>query len=381
MALSPQTGSIIALVGGFDFSSSKFNRAADALRQPGSSFKPFIYSAALEKGWTPATLLDDKPGTFLDSSQRLWRPENYRRRYHGSTRVREALTFSLNLASIHLLQNIGIDYGIEYAKRFGFDKRTLPNGLSLALGSGVITPLELASSYAVFANDGFRVSPYLIERIEDADGRVLFSADPAVVCSHCSTTDPVSLVTSHAYRTQKVAPPVIDPRNVYQMHSMMQDVMRRGTARRALTLKRSDIAGKTGTTNDHRDAWFCGYQKDIVTTTWVGFDQSQPLGRGETGGHSALPMWIEFMRAALDGKPDAELPRPPGLITVRINADTARLTTETDPNAVMETIRKEYRHTLLEPIETDFAPGSKSTAGFVKEQDDINLTKRTQGLE
>ncbi len=354
VALEPVTGAVQALSGGFDYSASKFNRAADALRQPGSSFKPFIYSAALEKGWTPATLVRDEPVSFVDGSGHLWQPKNYERRYEGPIRLREALTFSRNLASINLLHALGVDYAIQYARRFGFGKAALPHGLSLALGTGVVTPLEMARGYAAFANGGFRIEPYVIARILDGTGHTVFTAEPAVACPQCGSqasdgaVQEVTQTESGGLPVNR-APRVLNPRNVYQLTSMLRDVIRRGTGRRALKLGRSDIAGKTGTTNDQRDAWFCGFQRHLVTTAWVGMDQPSPLGRRETGAHAALPMWIDFMGVALDGKPEETLPAPPGMVTVRINAETGNLTDAGDPDSVMETVRDEYEVMLLGP--------------------------------
>jgi len=349
VSLRPQDGALQALVGGFDFFTSKFNRAIQAERQPGSSFKPFIYSAALAKGYTLASVFNDAPVVFDDPSlETTWRPENYSGKFFGPTRVREALTHSRNLVSIRLLQAIGPAYAANYVQRFGFREDQIPRDLSLALGSGSATPLEMARAYSVWANGGFYITPYYIKEIRDSEGEVVFSADPAVACLDCDEATPeqepapaeaagdppaATLVgadgtvqSGDAASADAVkvnyAKRVVDYDNVYLMTSLMQDVIKRGTGRRALALGRSDLAGKTGTTNDQRDAWFCGFDTQLVTTVWVGFDQVQPLGNGETGSRAALPMWIDYMRAALKDVPPSTLAQPPDLVTVRIDAKT-----------------------------------------------------------
>ena len=332
VALRPDDGSVMAIVGGFDFFKSKFNRATQASRQPGSSFKPFIYSSALEHGMTPATLINDAPVVFDDPGlEDTWRPENYSGRFYGPTRLREALVHSRNLVSIRVLRAIGIDSTIDYVSRFGFDKSALPHNLSLALGSGVVTPMNLAAGYAVFANSGYRIKPYFIDHIEDINGKILEATTPYPVCRECPTLSVDLAEQAH------LAPRVITAQNAYLMTSMMRDVIRRGTGRKARVLGRSDIAGKTGTTNDQRDAWFAGFNPDVVTVAWVGFDDTHPLGNAETGGRAALPMWIDFMRAALRGIPDHPPEQPPGLVTVRIDPDTGLLADGKDRKAIFET--------------------------------------------
>ncbi len=333
VALRPEDGAIIAITGGFDFFKSKFNRATQASRQPGSSFKPFIYSAALEKGMTPATVINDAPVVFDDPGlEDTWRPENYSGKFFGPTRLREALVHSRNLVSIRVLRAIGINSTLNYLTRFGFDKSALPRNLSLALGSGAVTPLNLASGYTVFANTGYRVSPYFIDHIEDIDGNVLMATTPDRVCGKCENppADPTQ-------PPEHIAPRVITAQNAYLMTSMMRDVIRRGTGRKARVLHRHDIAGKTGTTNDQRDAWFAGFSPSVVTVAWVGFDDTHPLGFAETGGRAALPMWIDFMRAALQGVPDHPFEQPPGLVTVRIDPETGLLADSKDRKAIFET--------------------------------------------
>lgn len=365
VSLNPHDGSIAALAGGFDFFYSKFNRITQAKRQPGSSFKPFVYSASLEKGFTAASIINDAPVVFDDSGlETSWRPENYSGRIYGPTRMRLALTHSRNLVSIRLLQSIGIRYAINYAKRFGFDPADLPKDLSLSLGSANITPLSLAKGYASFANGGFAIAPYFIQRIEDRDGQIIFEADPAIACRSCEleaaqrlqemealgempieqetaleTGVATDITEEEVEPSPTLAERIITPQNAYLMTSMMQDVVSQGTARRALQLKRKDLAGKTGTTNDQRDAWFAGFNRDLVAISWVGFDDGSPLGDRETGGRAALPMWIDFMRVALDGKPAAPAERPEGLVTVRIDAKTGLLATAGQDNIIFETFR------------------------------------------
>ncbi len=349
VALRPDDGAVLALVGGFDFYRSKFNRATQALRQPGSSFKPFVYSAALEHGMTPATVINDAPVVFDDPElESAWRPENYSGEFYGPTRLREALTHSRNLVSIRVLRATGIDTAIDYVSRFGFDKASLPRNLSLALGSNSVTPLNLAAGYTVFANGGYRVTPYFIDRIEDAQGVILWQAEPTRVCADCDNADPattpagadVPAATNLITRTApaaKLAPRAISAQNAYLMTSMMKDVIRLGTAQRAAQLGRNDIAGKTGTTNDQRDAWFAGYSPAVATVAWVGFDDTRPLGNAETGGRAALPMWIDFMRAALQDVPDRPLEQPPGLVSVRIDPGTGLQAEPGEHDAMFET--------------------------------------------
>ena len=347
VSLDPVDGAVTSLVGGFNFQRSKFNRVAQALRQPGSSFKPFLYSAALEKGFTPATLINDAPVVFDDPGlESAWRPENYTGEFFGPTRLRVALVNSRNLVSIRLLRSIGIDYCIDYLTRFGFQANDMPRNLSLALGSGSVTPLQLAAGYAVFANGGFRVVPHFIDRIVGGDGEIVFQAAPARACPDCENDSGGDL------RTVGSAPAVaadtgqpeaaaarraITAQNAYLMTSMMRDVIQHGTGVRAKQLGRGDVAGKTGTTNDQRDAWFAGFAPDIVAISWVGFDKPQALGNGETGGRAALPMWIAFMREALRDTPEKPLDRPPGLVTVRIDPVSGLLAKSNQSTGIFET--------------------------------------------
>ncbi len=335
VALHPATGAISALAGGFNFYQSNFNRVLQANRQPGSSFKPFLYSAALERGFTPASVVNDAPviveGADLDQS--IWRPENFGGKFYGPTRLREALAHSRNMVSIRVLRAMGVPYAAEYAARFGFKPEQLPRVLSLALGSGSVTPLELARAYAVFANGGYLIEPYFIDRIVDAEGRVLMQADPLTVCARCEEGAPAL--------AQKNAPRVISAQNAYLMTSMLQDVIRAGTARRALELKRGDLAGKTGTTNDLRDAWFAGYNPELVAAAWVGFDNHAPLGDEETGGRAALPAWVRFMEAALKDVPEQLYPVPAGIVTLRIDPESGALAAENDAHAITEVFNSE----------------------------------------
>ena len=351
VALNPDDGAILALVGGMDFVRSKFNRAVQARRQPGSNFKPFVYAAALEKGFTAASFINDAPIVFdAPGLESAWRPENYSGNYHGPTRLREALTNSRNLVSIRLLRAIGIEYALDYVGRFGFKPEELPRNLSMALGSGEVTPLELVAGYAVFANGGYKVEPYFIRRIEDANHAELFSARPYTVCRVCENmlldddgepADLESLLAMQTLPPETSAPRVIPAENAWIMTSMLQDVISFGTGRRALALNRKDLAGKTGTTNDQKDAWFSGFNSRVVATAWLGFDQVQPLGRRETGAQAALPLWIDFMRVALADMPESTLERPPGLVTVRIDPQTGLLAGANHPNAIFESFRED----------------------------------------
>ena len=296
VSASTEDGAIRALVGGFDFNRNKFNHVTQAWRQPGSSFKPFIYSAALERGLSPATIVNDAPISF-DAGQtggQAWEPKNYDNKYEGPMTMRRGLTQSKNMVSIRILNKIGARYGQEYATRFGFDPDRNPAYLTLALGAGATTPLQMAGAYAVFANGGYRVSPYLISKVTDADGKVLSEARPE--------------------RAGLEANRVIDARNAYLVDSMLKDVVRYGTAAKALSLKRPDLAGKTGTTNDSIDAWFAGYHPKLVGIAWIGYDQPKNLGNRETGGGLALPIWISYMGKALKNEPVVEREVPPGLV-------------------------------------------------------------------
>ncbi len=369
VSLNPDNGGILALTGGFDFNRSKFNRVTQARRQPGSSFKPFIYSAALEKGFTAASIINDAPVVFDDPGlESAWRPENYSGRFFGPTRLREALVKSRNLVSIRLLRAIGVSYTLEYLSRFGFDKNKLPHNLSLALGSGAVTPLQLAGGYAVFANGGYGVKPYFVQRILGPDREIVREATPPTVCRKCPLETPAMMANSTQQRVleqgeEKPALPariaenparqVITQDNAYLMTSMMRDVIRRGTGRRARVLGRHDLAGKTGTTNDQRDAWFAGFNAHLVTIAWVGFDKTRSLGNRETGAHAALPMWIAFMKTGLEGVPEQALKRPSGLVTVRIDPKSGKLANSAQKKTIFET----FRTRLIPRLHADEALG------------------------
>ncbi|MBI1887860.1 MAG: penicillin-binding protein 1A [Nitrosomonadales bacterium] len=303
---NPRDGAIYALIGGFDFNRNQFNRVTQAWRQPGSSLKPFIYSAALEKGFTPATLINDAPLLF-DASQtgsEPWEPKNYDGNFEGPMRMRQGLTKSKNLVSIRILQSIAPQYAQDYLTKFGFDAARHPPYLTMALGAGSATPLQLLTGYSVFANGGFRVTPYFIQRIEDSQGNVLFKAKPTVAGEDAGR--------------------VIDVRNAFTMVNMMQDVIRQGTAIRAMQLGREDLAGKTGTTSDSMDAWFCGFQPTLVGIAWMGFDQPRSLGDKETGGGAALPIWMSYMEKMLKDVPQAVYTMPENMAAVSINEEGFR---------------------------------------------------------
>ncbi|MEM9605126.1 MAG: penicillin-binding protein 1A [Pseudomonadota bacterium] len=348
VALDPRNGRVLALVGGYAFDRSKFNRVNQAARQPGSNFKPFIYSAGLENGLTLASVFNDAPVVFADDKlEDVWRPENYSGRVYGPTRLREALVKSRNLVSIRVLRKIGVPYAVDYVRRFGFEDESLPRDLSLSLGSGVVKPIDLVSGYAVFANGGYRVEPWFIERIENNKGDVIFEADPVVACegedcivSTLRQTDDGRYVSE--LRSHRVAPKVLEPDVAWLMDSVLGDVVTRGTATLARReLGRGDLAGKTGTTNEQMDAWFTGYHPSVVATAWVGFDQVQTLGAKETGGRAALPMWINFMREALDGVPEQAKEQPDSIVRVRIDRETGRLASAGGRDTVFELFRDE----------------------------------------
>jgi penicillin-binding protein 1A len=370
IALEPQDSAIRSLVGGFDFRHSRFNRVTQALRQPGSNFKPFIYTTALDNGFTAASVINDAPVVFNDKNlEDMWRPENDGGKFYGPTRLREALYRSRNMVSIRLLRRMGIDRTLEGLQRFGFDTGEMPLDLSLALGSHAMTPLKVASAYNIIANGGYRVDPYLLATVIDRDGNIIYRATPATVCENCDTVDPLpkesfsntvdevdlqleELLAELARESlpeeeresfelikraledlpeanNPVAPRVIDKQTAYIIDSMLKDVILRGTGKKARILKRSDLAGKTGTTNGPRDAWFSGYSPHLTVSTWVGFDNNALIGRNEYGGSAALPIWIDFIREALNGKADINRPQPDGMLMVKIDAKTGK---RVDPN-------------------------------------------------
>jgi penicillin-binding protein 1A len=304
VALDPANGAILALGGGFDYNANKFNHATQAWRQPGSSFKPFIYSAALEKGFTPATVLNDAPFVIeaAKTGGQLWEPKNYDGKFEGPMRLRMALAKSKNMVSIRLLQAIGPHYAQDYVQRFGFDPKMHPAYLTMALGAGSATPLQMATAYAVFANGGYRVKPWFIARVEDNKGVTLYAAKPETAGVDAER--------------------VLDERNAFLMTTLMRDVVRYGTAAKAMSLGRQDLAGKTGTTNDHIDAWFAGFMGQLVAVAWIGFDTPANLGNNETGGVAALPIWITYAGRVLKGVPETEISPPPGVVAVNINPTT-----------------------------------------------------------
>jgi len=382
VSLSPEDGAIEALNGGYDYYESKFNRAIQAQRQPGSSFKPFIYTAALDKGYTAASIIADAPVVFdAPGLEDTWRPENYSGKFYGDTRLRQALIKSRNLVSIRLLRDIGIGYAIRYIKRFGFTRKMLPRDLSLALGSGSLTPFDLANGYAVFANGGYRVKPYFIDYIVGAKDKIVYMEQPEQVCSACrkeevsengddetlqdgqlkqnkkkevvakplpalsaDLSESFLSVMDEEERLQvqqgppqlKLAEQILSPQTAFLINTMMRDVINYGTGRRALSIGRKDLAGKTGTTNDQRDAWFTGFNAELATIAWVGFDNPRPLGDKETGARAALPMWIDYMREALNGVEEKQLEQPPGLVSVRIDPKTGKLANATTQDAIFE---------------------------------------------
>lgn len=381
VALNPEDGAIRTLVGGFDFRSSRFNRVTQALRQPGSNFKPFIYATALNSGFTPASIINDAPVVFNDKNlEDMWRPENDGGKFYGPTRLREALYRSRNMVSIRLLRRMGIDRTLEGLQAFGFDTGDMPLDLSLALGSHALTPLKVASAYNILANGGYSVSPYLLATVIDRDGNIIYQATPKTVCNSCEidsderTANPTNLAqqeqptdaTAYSANVNAVdlqleellnslanesiaeeerqslevikralqqrptdtvnpsAARVVNKQTAFLIDSMLKDVILRGTGVKAKVLKRTDLAGKTGTTNGPRDAWFSGYSPHLTVTTWVGFDNNSKIGRNEYGGSAALPIWINFARQALEGKPNVERAQPDGIVMVKIDAKTGK---------------------------------------------------------
>ncbi|WP_411188110.1 penicillin-binding protein 1A [Pseudomonas sp.] len=348
VSLDPNNGAIRALVGGFSFEQSNYNRAAQAKRQPGSSFKPFIYSAALDKGYTAATLVNDAPIVFADDAlSQVWRPKNDNNTFLGPIRLREALYRSRNLVSIRLLQDLGIDSTLSYIERFGFERKDLPPNLSLALGTASLTPMEIAEGWSTFANGGYKIEPYLIEHIADRNGKQLFSANPAQtpagIEQHAQQSSSLPLTEGDQPQPAEpvLAEQIIDGRTAYIMTSMLQDVIKRGTGRRAMAMGRDDLSGKTGTTNESKDSWFSGYNADYITTVWSGFDQPESLGRNEYGGTVALPIWMSYMSAALKDKPSHTLPEPEGILTLRVDPLSGRAATPDTPNAYFELFKSE----------------------------------------
>ena len=360
VALNPNDGAIVSLVGGFDFEGSKYNRVVQARRQPGSAFKPFLYSAALERGFTPATLVNDAPivlpGGGGEEGEEEWRPQNITRRFYGPTPMREGLVRSRNLVSIRLLRGTGIGYALRHIAGFGFGPDALPANLTLALGTGQVTPLDMARGFAAFANGGFRVTPYFIRQVVDTGGKAVFDAAPLLACPTCAagagSGGPANATTVTAAAANdlapgpvpadRLAPQAISPANAFVMTDMMTDVIQRGTATRAKSLGRMDIAGKTGTTSDRRDTWFCGFNADIAAAVWIGFDQERSLGENEEGGKTALPMWIYFMEEALRDKPPHRQPEPPGVVRMWVSRETGQPAHAGAPGALFEAFLEQH---------------------------------------
>jgi penicillin-binding protein 1A len=343
VAINPQNGGILAMIGGFDFQTSKFNRITNAQRQPGSSFKPFIYSAAFEKGFTLATVINDAPIVIENPDDNtLWRPQNDTHRFYGPTRLRDALIHSRNLVSIRLLALIGPRYAVDYIQHFGFSGSQLPPELSLALGTATVTPLDMASAYAVFANGGYKMSPYIIDSIRNTQNDLTYQSKPLTVCPTCVDTPPKPLAAGAAKPPADTvhAPRVISAQNAFLITSALHDVIEHGTATEARSIKRSDLAGKTGTTNNQVDAWFVGFNSEIVALTWVGFDQPQSLH--EYGAQAALPMWIQFMQNALKGHPEHTLEEPANIVSIKIDPLTGSRAVGSDPNAMFEYFMEPY---------------------------------------
>ncbi len=364
VSLDASNGAIRALVGGLSFEQSNYNRAIQAKRQPGSSFKPFVYSAALDAGYTAATIVNDAPLEIFEPGMKaVWRPKNDNNTFLGPIRVREGLYRSRNLVSIRILQDIGMQYARDYISKFGFNPNDLPGNLSLALGTATLTPLETAAGWTVFANGGYKVEPYLIERIENRDGQTIFLANPPSIPSEgtapADSLSPDQLLADSELEPQLMAERVIDERTAYIMTDMLQDVIKRGTGRRALSLNRSDLAGKTGTTNESKDSWFVGYNSDYVTSVWAGFDQPESLGRNEYGGTIALPIWIDYMAYALKDKPMHQMKEPAGMMTLRIDPVSGRIARPGTANAYFEIFKSEDAPPTMDEFENSWeAPSS-----------------------
>jgi penicillin-binding protein 1A len=367
VSVDPQDAAITSLAGGFDFATSKFNRVTQAARQPGSSFKPFIYSAALEHGNTLATVILDAPVVINSSElEAVWRPLNYSGRFYGPTRMREALVRSMNLVSVRLLLfNTGVGNAVEHIAKFGFGPAALPRNGSLALGGGAASPLDMVQGYATIANGGFAVKPYVIDAIFGPEGEVLYRSEPLLVCRECVaepeddftavmyenmtleemadvalTYQPDASIAPGLFANVNAAPRTVSEQNVYLIQDAMRDVIKRGTGRRATVLGRNDLSGKTGTSNDRRDAWFGGFQSDMAAIVWVGYDDDLPLGPGEEGSRTALPIWINFARQALEGVPNNAMPMPDGIVTRLISSSDGCPSRVGRPGTIFEMFRE-----------------------------------------
>ncbi len=354
ISIDPMNGALKALIGGFSFNGTPFNRATQARRQPGSSFKPFLYAASFEKGYNPTSIVLDAPVVFRDRANHVWRPQNDGGGFSGPIALREALVRSKNLVSVRLLDAIGVDYARRYISHFGFDEKELPRNLSMSLGAATLRPIDVARGYAAFANGGFRVNVWFIDTVVDSDGKTIFKENPALACRGCTGASSTATAANAAPAAPDVvdgfnlggapqpakavakdvpskpaakaatlpagaivAPRAIDERVAYQLNSMMRDVVKRGTATAARSLNREDVGGKTGSTNDHRDAWFTGFGGNLVTVVWVGRDDDKSLGYGEYGGKAALPIWIDYMGTALKGVPDSPVEPPSGMVQIK----------------------------------------------------------------
>ena len=329
IALNPENGAILAMSGGFDYQQSKFNRITRAERQPGSSFKPFIYSAAFDKGYTLSTVINDAPIVIENPADNsLWRPQNDTHKFYGPTRLRDAIVHSRNLVSIRVLDLIQIPYALKFVQRFGFAASQLPAGLSLALGTATVTPLQMAQAYSVFANGGQKIEPYLIDTIRNSKEQIIYQARPLIACAnHCDSD-------------VAVAPRVISAQNAFLVTSALHDVIQKGTAKEAKKLDRHDLAGKTGTTQNQVDAWFAGYNPTLVAIAWIGFDQPRSLH--EYGSKAALPMWTQFMEMALKNQPDHAPLQPVGIVSVRIDPTTGKRASANDPYGIFEFFMQPY---------------------------------------
>jgi len=336
VSLDPTDASVLALVGGLDFKASRFNRVVQAERQPGSNIKPFIYSAAIANGFTASTLVSGAPIVVEDDVGGAWRPQNYSKQVFGPTRLREALSISLNLVSVRLVRALGIETVRDYLSTFGFEPSRLPKGLSLALGSATVTPMEIVRGYAAFANGGYLIEPYFIARIEDQSGGIIEYANRVMLCPDCPAPSNDPQARPQKTIDLRFAKRIISAENAFIVDSLMQEVVRSGTARAAAKLDRDDLAGKTGTTNNYFDAWFTGYNPDVVTSVWVGFDSPKDLGEGESGARAALPIWIDFMSTALGSSTKTPRPIPDNIISVRVNRDSGLRAREDDPKSYLE---------------------------------------------
>ncbi len=338
VSIDSQTGALLAISGGFDEARNHFNHATQARRQPGSSFKPFLYAAAIDKGYTPATIINDAPISQYDEySEDYWRPENYTKKFGGPTRMRVALIHSLNLVSIRIMQDIGVDYFMDFAQRIGMDTKEMSTirNLSIALGTSSTSVLEHTGHYALFANGGYRVQPYFVQQVLDAKDQPIFTAEPPKFCE-------IDCPTGTAAR-------VISPETQFLTTSMMQDVVRKGTGHGAMVLKRNDLAGKTGTTNDIKDTWFVGFNPNVVTGVWMGFDQPVSMGKQESGGSSALPIWVDFMRLALKDKPDVGYAKPDSIVSRQIDGATGELLPEGQSGGISEFFDQNNLPAVSEP--------------------------------